>query len=147
MKLEAITLLALGGVLLSAYLTWDHYQANGSACGIESCDTINRGTHSEIYGIPVAVIGVLGYAAIALTAGVIRRLKRNGRRPEKSLRGLLLLLAAGGFAFTLYLVYLQLFVIKATCPFCALSALDITAVFVLSASFYLEKEKRARRDF
>ncbi|MEM4389332.1 MAG: vitamin K epoxide reductase family protein [Candidatus Micrarchaeia archaeon] len=143
MKLEAIMLLAIAGVLLSAYLTWDHYQMNGNACGIGVCGQINRGPYSEIYGVPVALVGVVGYASIALTAGAAHKLRRNGRRAERILRGLLLLLAVVGFAFTLYLVYLQLFVIMALCALCMLSALDIAAIFVLSTAFYLERRRRS----
>ena len=62
---RAIASLALLGLAISAYLTWVHYAGIEPVCtGISDCERVQSSDYAELIGIPVAVLGVVGYAAM-----------------------------------------------------------------------------------
>ena len=116
---RALGVLALLGLAVSAYLTWVHYAGVEPVCtGISDCERVQSSEYSELAGVPVALIGMLGYAAILA-----------------SLRGpleLTALLAYLGLAFSAYLTWAELFRIEAICQWCVVSALLILAIAALA---------------
>ena len=98
---------------------------------------VNQGPYSQLFGIPVALIGIIGYLLLALAAGL------KMKNPEdKSLSAFLLLASLGGFLFALYLSGLEAFVLHAWCIVCLTSQGLITALLVLSILNFLgEKNK------
>jgi uncharacterized membrane protein len=103
--------LALAGFGIASYLTYVHYAGAAIACSTGGCEKVQTSSYAELAGIPVAVIGLVGYAAIfatALLAGEIGALAAAG-------------LTVGGFAFALYLIYVQVAVIDAFCQWCLAS--------------------------
>jgi uncharacterized membrane protein len=121
--------LALVGVLLSVYLTLHRLGMIGPiACGSgQACDTVQLGPYGALFGIPVAGYGVAGYLAILVAALVglqDRFLVHPG--PTRAI----VLLSGAGVAFTIYLTYLELFVIHAVCTWCVGSAVVIASIFV-----------------
>src|SRR5512144_2908523 len=110
--------LAVLGILVSIYMTIYKLTENNSMClGNGGCSTVNSSAYSSIYGIPVALVGVGGYLAILALLLVEQRnafLVENG---TLIIFGLALL----GFLFTLYLVYVEIALIHALCPFCVTS--------------------------
>lgn len=124
-----IAVLALAGVLVSAISLQRHYaKSTTQFCDVGekfNCDIVNRSEWSRVMGIPVAAIGVIGYAALLLLATLY------GSRPATPLR---LLLAAGlGLAFALYLTYIEGFVLGTWCILCLSSLALIAAITVLAA--------------
>jgi uncharacterized membrane protein len=121
--------LALLGLAVSIYMTIFKLTDNARMClGNGGCSKVNSSAYSEVYGIPVAVVGIGGYAVIAALVFMEDRnkfLKRNG---TMLVFGLTLI----GFFFTLYLVYVELALIKALCPFCVTSQITMTILFILS---------------
>ncbi len=121
--------LAVLGVLVSAYMTVYKLTENKNMClGSGDCATVNASSYSQVGKIPVAVIGVGGYLAILLTLLAENRspfLRRNGTM-------IVFGLALAGFLFTLYLIYVELALIHALCPFCITSQITMTMLFVLS---------------
>jgi len=118
----------LGG-LVSIYMTIFKLTENQSMClGNGGCSVVNNSIYSEVYGIPVSVIGILGYAA--LVAALL--LAQQGPFMEDN--GLLVIfgLALVGFLFSAYLVYVEIALIHALCPFCITSQVSITVIFVIS---------------
>jgi uncharacterized membrane protein len=103
--------------------------SNDSMCiGSQDCAVVNASRYSEIYGIPVAVLGVIGYGAILGVLALERTpgfFKQNG---SMIFFGLSLI----GFLFTLYLIFLEVVLIKAFCPFCIASQAAMTLIFILS---------------
>ena len=68
---RAIASLALLGLAISAYLTWVHYAGIEPVCsGISDCERVQNSSYAELVGIPVAVIGVVGYAAILASLAI-----------------------------------------------------------------------------
>ena len=125
----ALVALAIIGLLVSVYMTIFKITSNDSMCiGSKDCSVVNDSRYSEIYGIPVAVVGALGYAAIL----AVLLLERNPGFFKQNGTMLLFGLSLTGFLFTLYLIFLEIFLIKAYCPFCITSQVAMTLIFILS---------------
>lgn len=129
-RLRQITIaLTIIGLLVSIYMTIYKVTNNESMCvGSSGCSEVNASRYSEINGIPVAVLGVLGYAAILALLFLEQRpgiFQQNG---TMMFFGISLL----GFLFTLYLIYLEIALIKAYCPFCLTSQAVMTFIFIIS---------------
>lgn len=122
--------LATIGVLVSIYMTVYKLTSNNAMClGSGDCSTVNASPYSEVYGIPVALVGVLGYASIL---GLLALEKSSNKFFQQNSTLGVFGLAVTGFAFTLYLVYLEIFVIKALCPFCITSQITMSILFVIT---------------
>ncbi len=123
--------LALVGVLFSVYsLLHKTGFTSGAICNLSdtfSCDIVNQGPYSEIFGIPIAYIGVAGYAFVFLAAV----LKRENPL-DRSLSLFLLIASSGGFLFAVYLTGLEAFVLHAWCIVCLASQATIAGLVALS---------------
>ena len=126
---RASIILTLIGLAVSIYMTVFKLTDNETMCiGNGGCSIVNDSPYAVIYGIPVAAFGVGGY--LAILAVLIVEKKNNLLKQNTTLItfGLTLI----GFLFTLYLIYLEIFVIKALCPFCVTSQIAMTILFTLS---------------
>jgi uncharacterized membrane protein len=124
-----IAILSLAGGVLSAISLQRHYaKSDTTFCDFSqkfSCDIVNRSEYSELAGIPVAGIGIAGYAGLFLLSTLWKS------RPETPMR---LLAAAGvGLAFALYLTYIEAYQLRTWCILCLGSQLAIFLITVLSA--------------
>ena len=124
-------MLAVAGVVVAALLTSFHYsaQANERLCSAAGgCGAVNDSTFSAIGPIPVAALGLGAYVAVlALLAWAWR----GGRLASWVPLGVFTV-GLIGVLFSAYLTYLELYVIHALCPWCLMSALLITLIWVLS---------------
>ena len=114
--------LAVLGMLVSVYMTIFKLTDNQSMClGNGGCSVVNSSIYSEVYGIPVAVIGMAGYAADPGSSPA------PGRSQFLQDNAVMLVfgLALAGFFFTLYLIYVELALIHALCPFCVTSQVSM----------------------
>jgi uncharacterized membrane protein len=124
----SIVLAALG-MLVSGYLTIYKLTDSQTMClGSGDCSIVNSSVYSEVYGIPVALVGVFGYAAIL---GVLTRL-RGSALPGGNAVLITFGLSLAGFLFTVYLIYVETALIHALCPFCITSQVIMTVLFILS---------------
>ena len=123
-------LLALVGVLVSTYLYLYKLGLLGAiACGTGGCETVQLSEYSRFLGIEVPLIGLLGYLAILGVALVgIQPKWESARWPARAL----LVLTSGGVAFTIYLTWIELFVLHAICRWCVGSAVIIVLLFLLA---------------
>jgi uncharacterized membrane protein len=118
------------GVAVSIYMTVYKLTSNNAMClGSGDCATVNASPYAEVYGIPVAVVGVGGYLAIL---AVLLLEMRGGRLFDEQGPLAVFGLSVGGFGFTLYLIYIEAYVLGAWCPFCVTSQITMTILFVLS---------------
>ncbi len=138
-------------MVLCVFLTYAHYASAGIACpkveqaGKSGCDAVNQSIYATMLGIPVALIGFLGYALIGAVGLVgLGKLTPKGtlfddltRRPAFYL----MLLALGGFLFTVYLNYIQFFVIGRICFLCEMSTVIITVILALSMTLWIRERK------
>jgi uncharacterized membrane protein len=120
---------AVAGALISSYMTiFRVFKVESMCLGNGGCSTVNASPYSEIYGIPVAVVGLLGYLAIIaslLLENYIEFFKENGPLLEFGM-GLV------GVVYSAYLTYLEFYVIHAICPFCVSSAIAISLCFIFA---------------
>ena len=124
-----MAVLALAGLGISAYLTSVHYADAAPVCAVgHGCQTVQDSKYAEMAGIPVALIGLAGYVAI-LASLLVRG--DNGRLLRVALTGF-------GFAFSVYLTYLELFRIEAICQWCVGSAVVMTGLFALAVFDFLQ---------
>jgi uncharacterized membrane protein len=130
-KLRTASMVIAGlGIVDALYLTWMKLSNNQAMCvqGLGDCWTVNTSQYSEIYGIPIALFGAVGYLII------FGLLWSESKWPSRASN--LVLLEFGttlvGVLFSAYLTYLELAVIKAICPFCLLSATAMLSLFILS---------------
>lgn len=126
----AIAVVALVGLFVSAYLSFYKLGYLGIiACGEGGCEVVQSSQYAVFLGVPVALWGVVGYAAIFVVAMI-------GVQPrwlfERWVALTLLGLSAAGLAFSAYLTFLEAFVIHAWCRWCVVSAVLITLIFLLS---------------
>ena len=120
---QVAIVLALIGLGVAAYLTYVHYEGIEPACGLGGdCEKVQTSEWADLAGVPVALLGLIGYATILATLFV--------EREEALIAGALVALV--GFGFSAYLTYLELFVIDALCQWCVASALLLTALAGLS---------------
>jgi len=118
--------LAAAGLGVATYLTVVHYAHQPIACnGIGDCQYVNSSEYAKLAGVPVALLGAAAYATM-LIAAAAAWLRRDP---------LLLVLAWGvalaSFAFSAYLTYIELRVLDAVCVYCVVSALVVTALFLV----------------
>lgn len=135
-----IAFLALVGVLISVYLTLHKYGVIGSlACGTGNCETVQASKWAVFMGMPVPILGLVGYGALLIVALI-------GLNPvyhyNRVIALTLFVLADAGFMFSLYLTYLEAFVIHAWCRWCIVSAGLATMIWIASL-FELPRLRRA----
>ena len=121
--------LAILAALVSIYMTIFKLTENPGMClGNGGCSVVNNSIYAQVYGIPVAVIGVGGY--LAILAGLLLQT----RAPFFEANGTLIVfgLALIGFLFTIYLIYVEVALIHALCPFCVTSQVTMTVLFAIS---------------
>ena len=126
---RAIAAVAVAGVVVSSVSLYHHFgKTKTSFCTFGesfNCDLVNRSSYSTVLGVPVALIGIIGYLLILALATVYR---------EKAETPVMLVISAGGgLAFALYLTYIEKFVLQAWCVLCLGSLLLIFSATVLSA--------------
>lgn len=133
--MNVIAILAVCGIVVSSVSLQHHYATSKTAyCEIGetfNCDIVNRSQYSTILGIPVALIGMLGYGALVYLATV----HRERRETPEMLFGA----AAAGLAFALYLTYVEGQILGVWCVLCLSSLGLIAAVTVLSGVLWWKR--------
>jgi uncharacterized membrane protein len=121
-------LLSLAGLVVSAYLTVEHYTASTTlACpdtGVVNCQKVTTSPQSELLGLPVALLGLLFFAAMVATTVAVM-----WRTPSLAVRRTRIGLTLLGVAFVIYLIFVELFVVDAICLWC-------TAVHVITFALF-----------
>jgi len=131
--LIALSTIGLG---VASYLTYIHYAGIKPVCTAgESCTKVQTSVYSELAGVPVALIGLLGYLAILGSLLV---------RESETSRFATMAMALIGWGFSAYLTYRELFSIHAICEWCASSAGIMTVLMGLSVWRFLRGDVDSR---
>lgn len=131
--LQFIVLFSLAGIAASVYALYLHYSEGPVFCDINAwfnCDVVNKSVYASIKGVPVAAAGLLGYGILFL----ISSLKLFGVDFSRKSGLILFSASALGLFFSLYLTYIEAFVLATFCLVCVLSLFLISAI---SAASYL----------
>ena len=127
----ALYLLSLAGLLVSAYV-WRSQRTNRPiACWTKDCDRVIRSPYSRLLGVHNSAIGFWLFLAIFFLALVVQQ--GLAAWSEPALKAIALLSFIGTLV-SLYLAYVQFFVLKGICNWCLTSALLILAIFILTAT-------------
>jgi uncharacterized membrane protein len=127
----AIGVLALIGIGVAGYLTYVHYEGLKVLClSSGGCETVQASSFAKLDGVPVALLGLLGYIGIVGSVFIRGELGR--------IAGFAIALI--GFGFSMYLTYRELFTIKAICQWCVSSAVLMTLLAILTAARVLRED-------
>jgi uncharacterized membrane protein len=115
--------LAVLGIAVAGYLVYIHYADIDPVCNIaHGCHKVQTSEYSKLAGVPVALLGLLGY--IVIFAALLA--------PQgEAARMVAALTALVGFGFSMYLTYRELFTIDAICQWCVLSAILMTLLAIV----------------
>ncbi|HEY4779043.1 MAG TPA: vitamin K epoxide reductase family protein [Solirubrobacterales bacterium] len=121
-----IAFVAALGIGVATYIAIADAGGGAPTClaGGGGCETVANSSYSHIAGVNVAVFGIVAYVALLLTSFFANDLARFGG----------FAVALGGFGFSIYLTYLEIFKIEAICQWCVASAVLMTILFLLNAT-------------
>lgn len=128
----ALVVLNLVGVGIAGYLSWVKLTDTEAFCaGVGDCTSVQNSIYAYFLGIPVAYLGLLAY--LVLLALALYNLRAD---PEHGSLSYLALFAGafGGFAFSTYLTYTELFLLRAICPWCVASFINLGVITGLAAT-------------
>ena len=130
----ASIVVAVIGLGIASYLTIVHYAGDTPVCAIaHGCATVQQSRYAELAGVPVALLGLIGYAAI------LASLVRDGERWRTATAFLTL----AGVGFSAWLTWVEVGVLHAICIWCVGSAVCMVALAALSIARMLGAPVRA----
>jgi uncharacterized membrane protein len=126
---RAMIVIAVLGLALASYLVYVHYSGTRPACSAgDACLKVQTSVYSKIAGVPVALIGLIGYVGIFLSLLV----------PDRDeVRLATLVMTVIGVGFSGYLTYRELFTLKTICEECAASAVLMLLLFLAASTRYV----------
>jgi vitamin-K-epoxide reductase (warfarin-sensitive) len=135
--LICIAILAVAGIAVSSVSLAHHYSSSKTSfCDFGenfNCDIVNKSEYSTILGVPVSLIGILGYAVLFALATFYRSHAKSSI--------MIFVLALVGLMFAIYLTYIEAFVLTVWCILCLSSLFVIFCITVLS-SITLVRQQR-----
>jgi uncharacterized membrane protein len=126
-----IPVLCLVGLFVAGYLAFVETTQTEAVCGpVGDCNTVQQSVYATLFGLlPVGVLGIAGYLAILIAWAV----GRFGKQKQSTLAYAAMLVFTGfGLLFSIYLTFLEPFVIGASCAWCLTSAIIMSALYWLS---------------
>lgn len=133
-----IAVLALAGAMVSSVSLYHHYGKDKTTyCDFGqnfNCDIVNRSPYSKIMGVPVALIGIVGYLSLLALATFYRE--------KAETPGMLLLAATLGLGLAIYLTYIEAYVLATWCILCLSSLSVIVLITVLSSVLFAQSLRR-----
>jgi len=134
-----VAVLAVAGIVVSSVSLQHHYgTSKTSYCDFGesfNCDIVNRSTYSTVFGVPDALIGILGYAALLALATFYRARTQTP--------AILLGASLAGLSFALYLTYIEAFVLATWCVLCLSSLTLISLITVFAAALMISSKRQA----
>jgi uncharacterized membrane protein len=123
--------LSLAGIGVSGYLAYHRLFGGSLVCTRwAQCDVVNNSLYSVLFGVPISFIGLAGY--LALLGAAVASLVTTGKT-QRAILLLNLLMALGGFGFSVWLTYVEVYIIEALCAWCLASALIIALLTITGA--------------
>ncbi len=142
MKLNRIMfVLSLLGVLIAIYVLQSFLRQAPVVCFNNGCEIVRKSPASYLFGIPVPAFGLVGYALLALFAFL--RTANYPARTKQTFLKVMVGIATFGFLFVSWFTYTELFVIRAICTWCAVSALNMVILFMLAVKSLSLPQKNA----
>lgn len=137
-----IIICILLGIVDSAYLTYEHYSGVIPPCTINrfmpifsDCGAVLRSSYSVLFGVPLALLGVIHYMLLAIVLVI------SGITKKKLWRIWILLEASAGIVASAYFMYIQIGIIGSLCFYCTVSAIISLIIFLLALSQFATERK------
>jgi len=121
-----LIILTLVGFSDATYLTIEHYQNEIPPCTIGGCESVLTSQYAVVAGLPISLIGAIYYLILTILLFIYLDFKR-----EIFLRTALLVPVIG-FLASAGLMFIMFFIIKSFCPYCAVSAIVSSSIFIIS---------------
>ena len=123
---RAIAFFAALGIGVATYIAIADSGGGSPVCiaGSHGCATVARSSYSHVVGVNIAVVGIVGYVLLLASAFFANDASRLGG----------FVLALGGFGYSVFLTYLEVFKIEAICQWCVGSAVLMTILLLLTAT-------------
>ena len=123
-----IAIVAFLGLLNAMYLFMTHEAGSALTCLVsgDGCKAVAESPYSQIFGVPLALLGSLFYGAVFVLAAIALSSRKV------IIRRLIFMGAVAGILFSVYTSILMVFVIQAFCEYCALSIIDSVLLFILA---------------
>lgn len=129
-------ILAIAGIIMAIYVLQSFLRESPIVCLNEGCEVVRKSPASKLFGIPVPAYGLIGYSLMTILAFL--RTTNNDKRFLYGILGI----ATFGVVFVSWFTYTELFVIRAVCTWCAVSAVNMTIIFVLALVSYNAEKHR-----
>jgi uncharacterized membrane protein len=128
-----LIVIATIGLGWATYLTYVHYSGESPFCSIKGnpCEQVQTSVYSELAGVPVALIGAIGY--LLILGSLLVSDGESGRFATAAL-------TLGGFGFSVYLTYREVFTLHKICEDCVASAVIMTILMCLSIWRFLRAD-------
>jgi uncharacterized membrane protein len=123
---RAIAFVAALGVGVATYIAIAESGGGSPVClaGSTGCKTVAESSYSHVAGVNIAIFGAIGYLLLLATAFFVSDLARFGG----------FAVSLGGFGYSIFLTYIEIFESEAICPWCVASAMLMTILFLLNAT-------------
>lgn len=122
------------GFLDAAFLSMEHFLNRVPPCGFSGCETVTTSMYSAVFGVPVALLGVIYY--FSMFAGTIFAWQTKNDSYFRFISWATWV----GFLVSLWFLYAQSFILHAFCLYCIFSTITSTTLFIL-AMYWLKKPK------
>ncbi len=130
----AVAALALVGAGIAGYLTYTHFKGSPPVCLTSGCEVVQNSRWSKLFGIPVALLGLLTYLSIVASTLV--------RHPLVKQVGAMIALVALGF--NAYLLYIQEHEIGRYCTWCVSNEIVSAILAPVAIAWLLSSGERDR---
>lgn len=136
--------LAALGLVDSLYLTGVKFSGKYALCGpLGDCESVNSSIYSEVYGIPIALLGAIAYLTILL----LLLFEGNIFIGKENARLIVFGISLVGVIYSIYLTYIEIAVLRAICPYCVLSAIILVILLGLSTLRVTRGEGLPREEY
>ena len=143
-KRMIVAALSLAGIFLALYLLLYKLGLIGAlTCSVGSCETVNTSKWATFLGLPVAGWGVAFYIAVFVLAIVSTQERLAG---SSTVSAILVAVTTSGLLFSAYLTWLELFVIRAICQWCVVSAIVVLCMFVIAVLDFRDTARLSKQE-
>lgn len=130
-------ILSLLGIAIAVYVLQSFLRQAPIVCINSGCEIVRKSPYSYLFGVPVPGFGLVGYTILAALAF----LRTTSAKRNKQLLPWIVGIATGGVAFVSWFTYMELFVIRGLCTWCAVSAVNMVTIAGLSWIEYCKNKK------
>lgn len=129
-------ILSLLGIVIAIYVLQSFLRDAPVVCLNSGCEIVRKSPYSYLFGIPVPGYGLVGYTILA----ILSFLRTTSVKRNKQLLPWIVGIATGGVAFVGWFTYMELFVIRGVCTWCAVSAANMIIIAAIAWIEYRKKE-------